>query len=85
MIYLSKYFIAGGGEYLEILHTPGHTKGSICISYPHKKALFTGRPNVFLSPTPQEEGNILKFFTRRVIQKEASVFTTLTNRHFLQV
>ena len=32
----------GGGEYLEILHLPGHTNGSIAIYYPEKRELFTG-------------------------------------------
>lgn len=32
----------GGGENLEIIHVPGHTKGSICIYYPARNALFSG-------------------------------------------
>lgn len=32
----------GGHEYLQILHVPGHTKGSICVHYPAKNALFSG-------------------------------------------
>ena len=32
----------GGGEWLEIMHVPGHSKGSIAIYYPSRKALFTG-------------------------------------------
>ncbi|KAK2186978.1 hypothetical protein NP493_181g00013 [Ridgeia piscesae] len=32
----------GGGEHLEIMHMPGHTKGSIAIYYAAKQALFTG-------------------------------------------
>lgn len=32
----------GGGECLEIMHMPGHTKGSIAIYYPGREALFTG-------------------------------------------
>ncbi len=27
---------------LQIIHTPGHTKGSICIWFPEEKVLFTG-------------------------------------------
>jgi glyoxylase-like metal-dependent hydrolase (beta-lactamase superfamily II) len=27
---------------LEIIHTPGHTRGSICIFYPKEKVLFSG-------------------------------------------
>ena len=32
----------GGGEYLEVLHVPGHSKGSVAIYYPSKRELFTG-------------------------------------------
>jgi hydroxyacylglutathione hydrolase len=32
----------GGGETLEIFHTPGHSKGSISILYNKDRALFTG-------------------------------------------
>lgn len=32
----------GGGEHLEIIHVPGHTKGSIAVYYPSKKEIFTG-------------------------------------------
>ena len=32
----------GGGEWLEIMHVPGHTKGSIVVYYPAKQELFTG-------------------------------------------
>ena len=32
----------GNGEYLQILHTPGHTRGSITVFYPEKRILFTG-------------------------------------------
>ncbi|MFH1722075.1 MAG: MBL fold metallo-hydrolase [Candidatus Altiarchaeota archaeon] len=31
-----------GGLSLMVLHTPGHTKGSICLYCPKEKALFTG-------------------------------------------
>ena len=32
----------GGGEYLNIVHVPGHTKGSIAVHYPARRELFTG-------------------------------------------
>ena len=32
----------GEGDYLQIIHTPGHTKGSISIYRPSKRHLFTG-------------------------------------------
>lgn len=31
-----------GGMALEIVHTPGHTMGSICVYVPQERALFTG-------------------------------------------
>ena len=32
----------GGSDFLEVLHLPGHTKGSIALYYPQKQELFTG-------------------------------------------
>jgi len=32
----------GNGEYLEVLHTPGHSRGSICLYEPVSKSLFSG-------------------------------------------
>jgi glyoxylase-like metal-dependent hydrolase (beta-lactamase superfamily II) len=32
----------GNGEYLEVIHTPGHSKGSICLYEPISKSLFSG-------------------------------------------
>lgn len=32
----------GGGEHLEVLHVPGHTRGSIALYSPAKRELFTG-------------------------------------------
>jgi glyoxylase-like metal-dependent hydrolase (beta-lactamase superfamily II) len=31
-----------GGETFQVLETPGHTPGSICLYWPSHKALFTG-------------------------------------------
>lgn len=44
---VSKYLINGDtldldGETLEVLHTPGHTHGSICIVSPKSNVVFTG-------------------------------------------
>ncbi len=38
----------GNGEYLEVIHTPGHSKGSICLYEPVSKSLFSG-DTVFMS------------------------------------
>ena len=32
----------GNGEHLEVIHTPGHSKGSICLYEPVSKSLFSG-------------------------------------------
>ncbi len=32
----------GNGEYLEVIHTPGHSRGSICLYEPVSKSLFSG-------------------------------------------
>lgn len=34
--------VAAGDAVLEVLHTPGHSPGSICLYAPAKKALFSG-------------------------------------------
>lgn len=46
-----------GGLTLQIIHTPGHTLGSVCIYIPQEKALFTGDTalglgTVAISPPP---------------------------------
>ncbi|MCQ1536749.1 MBL fold metallo-hydrolase [Methanosarcina sp. KYL-1] len=32
----------GNGEFLEVIHTPGHSRGSICLYEPASKSLFSG-------------------------------------------
>jgi glyoxylase-like metal-dependent hydrolase (beta-lactamase superfamily II) len=32
----------GGGHQLEVIHTPGHSKGSVCLLHKRDRALFTG-------------------------------------------
>lgn len=32
----------GKGEFLEVIHTPGHSRGSICLYEPVSKSLFSG-------------------------------------------
>ncbi|MGV8074514.1 MAG: MBL fold metallo-hydrolase [Syntrophobacteraceae bacterium] len=45
--YIPDFFLQEGdllikGMRLQVLHTPGHSPGSICLYWPEKKALFTG-------------------------------------------
>ncbi|HPP87061.1 MAG TPA: MBL fold metallo-hydrolase [bacterium] len=39
--FFEKYFITDN-LYFEVIHTPGHSKGSICILFPSQKIMFTG-------------------------------------------
>jgi hydroxyacylglutathione hydrolase len=32
----------GNGEHLEVIHTPGHSRGSMCLYEPVSKSLFSG-------------------------------------------
>lgn len=62
-------FIVGSLE-LQIVHTPGHTLGSVCIYMPQEKALFTGDTaiglgTVAISPPPHGDmGLYLKSLER---------------------
>ena len=40
--FLTEGSLKAGGVELEIIHTPGHSPGSICIYWPLRKALFAG-------------------------------------------
>jgi glyoxylase-like metal-dependent hydrolase (beta-lactamase superfamily II) len=40
--FLAEGPLKAGGVELEIIHTPGHSPGSICIYWPSRKALFAG-------------------------------------------
>ncbi len=40
--YLQEGTLDVAGNHLEIIHTPGHSPGSICIFWPEKKVLVTG-------------------------------------------
>jgi hydroxyacylglutathione hydrolase len=40
--FLTEGSLKAGGVELEIIHTPGHSPGSICIYWPSRKALFAG-------------------------------------------
>jgi hydroxyacylglutathione hydrolase len=39
---LTEGLLKAGGIELEVIHTPGHSPGSICIYWPSRKALFAG-------------------------------------------
>ena len=35
-------FVKAGDDFLEVIHTPGHSSDSICLYAPAAKALFSG-------------------------------------------
>ena len=37
-----EYIELGGGDGLDVIHTPGHTPGSICLYHAESKSLFSG-------------------------------------------
>jgi glyoxylase-like metal-dependent hydrolase (beta-lactamase superfamily II) len=41
-ILLQEGDLAVGGRKFQVIHTPGHSPGSICLYWPERKALFTG-------------------------------------------
>ena len=47
------------GDIIEVIHTPGHTKGSVCFNVKNKKVVFTGDTvfNVDLGRTDLTGGN----------------------------
>jgi len=61
------------GLVLEVIHTPGHTKGSICIYIENEKIMFTGdtlfRGSIGRFDFPESDENLM----RRSLQKLASM------------
>lgn len=51
--------LALGDEFLKVIHTPGHTKGSICLFSEQSKVVFTGDTifNVDLGRTDLQDGS----------------------------
>jgi hydroxyacylglutathione hydrolase len=61
-----------GDIHLQVIHTPGHSPGSICLHWPQKKALFTGDvvfyQGVGRTDLPGGNGEDLKQSIRRIAQ-----------------
>ena len=51
---------SGNGYHLEVIHTPGHTAGSICLYEPDQKILFSG-DNMIKHITPNPLVDIRKY------------------------
>lgn len=62
------------GVELEVLHTPGHSPGSICLYWPEAKALFTGdlvfRDGVGRTDIPGGNSGALKQSIVRIAERE---------------
>ncbi len=61
-----------GDDRFEVIHSPGHTPGSICLYWPEKKALFTGdvvfQQGVGRTDFPGGSGEQLKESIRRIMK-----------------
>lgn len=73
--YVPDFFLAEGdleikGVKLEILHTPGHSPGSISVYWPERKALFTGdvifKDGLGRTDLPGGDGQMLKQSIQRL-------------------
>lgn len=40
--FLQEGWLQAGGETLQVLSTPGHSPGSVCLYWPERQALFSG-------------------------------------------
>ena len=64
-----------GGIGLQVIHTPGHSPGSICIYWPETKVLFTGdvvfNQGVGRTDLPGGDGQKLKESINRISEIEA--------------
>lgn len=73
--YVPDFFLTEGnlevkGEMFEVIHTPGHSPGSVCLYWPAKKALFTGdllfKNGLGRTDLPGGNGEILKESIKRL-------------------
>ena len=63
-----------GGHRFEVIATPGHSPGSICLYWPEKKALFTGdlvfRESIGRTDLPGGNGDMLKESVKRISEMD---------------
>ncbi|MGO9137156.1 MAG: MBL fold metallo-hydrolase [Syntrophales bacterium] len=63
-----------GEQKFEVIATPGHSPGSICLYWPEKKALFTGdlvfRESIGRTDLPGGNGSMLKESVKRISQMD---------------
>ncbi|MBW2352402.1 MAG: MBL fold metallo-hydrolase [Deltaproteobacteria bacterium] len=69
-----------GGLDFEIIHTPGHSPGSVCIYWPERKVLFTGDvvfdQGIGRTDLPGGDGERLKESIRRISGLEVEYLLT---------
>ena len=63
-----------GEQKFEVIATPGHSPGSICLYWPEKKALFTGdlvfRESIGRTDLPGGNGGMLKESVKKISQMD---------------
>lgn len=69
-----------GADTFEVIHTPGHSPGSICLYWPEKKALFAGdvafRDGIGRTDLPGGDGGRLKSSIQRIAGLEVEYLLT---------
>lgn len=69
-----------GAEDFEVIHTPGHSPGSICLYWPARKALFAGdvvfREGIGRTDLPGGNGGQLKASIRKIAALEVEYLLT---------
>lgn len=69
----------GNGYRLEVIHTPGHTAGSICLYEPEQKILFSG-DNMIKHITPNPLVDIRKYGLRNSDYQSLPTFLNSLNK-----
>ncbi len=76
-VFLGEGAFTMGDTALEVIHTPGHSPGSVSLFWPDQKALFVGdlifKEGIGRTDIPGGDGNQLKQSIRRVAQIESEL------------
>ncbi|KQK02123.1 uncharacterized protein LOC100829301 [Brachypodium distachyon] len=71
------------GNDFELIHTPGHTKGSVCLLYKPLKALFTG--DHVAKSEESDEFNLFRMYSRQSVSVQLDSMQKLLDLDFLWV
>jgi len=75
--YLKEGELKVGQKTFQVLHTPGHSPGSISLYWPEKKALFTGDAVFYMgvgrTDFPGGDGNLLRDSIERLARVDAEL------------